>query len=133
MTTYEKIKKFGGVAILMSNMYAGGRSGTDEKGIKIAKEYELRALSMIKELRNEEMSPENKLLFSQAFNHFKYFRQLKYRAYVAENRESQAFDCVYSQTAHEAEKELKAKIGEEEKDLFFWTVYVHENGEEEKL
>lgn len=129
MTTYEKIKKLNDLVQRMSGMY----SNVDKRSQQIANGYELRALEMIKELRFEDKSPEAGREYQEVCNHFAYFRKLEHKAYVAENRESQAFDCIYSQTKDEAEKELKAKVGEDAKDLFFWTVYVHENGEEEKL
>ena len=133
MTTYNRVKKLDSVVRSMSDMYAGGKTGTDERGLQIAKGYELQALSLIKGLWFEDMSSEVKALFDQALDHFKYFRQLKFKAYVAANEETPAFDCVFSQSKDSGEKELRTRIGKDAKDLFFWTVYVHENGEEEKL
>lgn len=133
MTTYERVKRLDSVVRSMSDMYAGGKTGTDERGLQIAKGYELQALSLIKGLDHENMSSETKALYDQSLDHFKYFRQLKYRAYVAANKETQSFDCVFSQSKDSAERELRSRIGKDAKDLFFWTVYVHENGDEEKL
>ena len=133
MTTYDRVKKLDSVVRSMIDMYAGGKTGTDERGIMIAKGYELQAIAMIKGLWFEDMSSEVKALFDQALDHFKYFRQLKFKAYVAANEETPAFDCIYSQTESGAEKELREKIGKYANSLFFWTVFVHETGQEEKL
>ena len=129
MTTYEKIKQLNDLVQRMSGMY----SNMDKRSQQMANGYELRALEMIKRLRFEEKAPEAEREYQEACNHFSYFRKLKYKAYVSENRESQAFDCMHSQTKDDAEKELRAKIGEDSKDLFFWSVFVHPNGDEEKF
>ena len=129
MTTYEKIKKLNDLVQRMSGMY----SNMDNRSQQMANGYELRALEMIKGLRFEEKAPEAEREYQDACNHFSYFRKLKYKAYVSENRESQAFDYMHSQTKDDAEKELRAKIGEDGKDLFFWSVFVHPNGDEERF
>lgn len=129
MTTYEKIKQLNDLVQRMSGMY----SNMDKRSQQMANGYELRALEMIKRLRFEEKAPEAEREYQESCSHFSYFRKLKYKAYVAENRESQAFDCMHSQTKDDAEKELRAKIGEDGKDLFFWSVFVHPNGDEERF
>lgn len=133
MTTYEKIKSLESVITSMSDMYAGGRTGTDDRGIQMAREYEQQASQKINLILQEDIPNNLKELFNHAVDQFNYFRQMKYKSYVAANKESHAFDHEYSNTEAGAENTLRKRIGPDEKDLFFWTVFVHENGDEEKL
>lgn len=129
MTTYEKIKQLNDLVQRMSGMY----SNMDKRSQQMANGYELRALEKIKELKFEEKAPDAEREYQGACNHFAYFRKLKYKAYVAANIESPAFDYAYSISQEDAEKSLKNKIGNDSSDLLFWTVFVHPDGEEEKF
>lgn len=56
-----------------------------------------------------------------------------YKAYVAANKETNAFDSIMGKTAKSAIASAKRKYGKNAKDLHFWVVCVHENGQEEKM
>lgn len=129
MTTYEKIKQLNDLVQRMNGMY----SNMDKRSQQMAKGYELRALEKIKELRFEEKGARAEVEYLEALKHFVYFRKLTHKCYVSANKETQAFDYAYSYTDEDAEKLLRAKLGEDSKDLFFWSVFVHPNGDEEKF
>lgn len=129
MTTYEKIKQLNDLVQRMSGMY----SNMDKRSQQMANGYELRALEKIKELRFEEKGEIAEVEYLAALKHFTYFRKLTHKCYVAANIESPAFDYAYSISQEDAEKSLKNKIGNDSSDLLFWTVFVHPDGEEEKL
>ena len=129
MTTYEKIKQLNDLVQRMSGMY----SNMDKRSQQMAKGYELRALEMIKELQFEEKGAMAEVEYLEAYKHFVYFRKLTHKCYVSANRDSPAFDYEFSYTDEAAEKSLRAKIGEDGRDLFFWSVFVHPNGDEEKF
>ena len=77
----------------MSGMYY---HSLDKRSQQIGSEHELRALDLIKELKFEEKAPEAEREYQDACNHFAYFRKLKYKAYVAANRDTPAFEHVYA-------------------------------------
>jgi len=56
-----------------------------------------------------------------------------YKAYIAANRESEAFDFAYGKTATNAIAAVKRQNSPDWQDCVIWAVYVHENGQEEKL
>lgn len=56
-----------------------------------------------------------------------------YKAYVAANKETTAFDSIMGKTAKSAMTAAKRKYSKDAKDLCFWVVFVHENGQEEKI
>lgn len=55
-----------------------------------------------------------------------------YKAYIAGTRESKAFDCAYGITAKSAICAIKRR-NREWRDCVVWSVYVHEDGQEEKI
>jgi hypothetical protein len=57
----------------------------------------------------------------------------RYKAYVSANKETSAFDSVPGSSKEAALSSAKKKYNKDKKDLFFWAVYVHDNGSEEKL
>lgn len=56
-----------------------------------------------------------------------------YKAYIAANKQTPAFDNIISNTSKSAMAAAKRKYSKNAKDLCFWVVYVHETGQEEKL
>jgi hypothetical protein len=56
-----------------------------------------------------------------------------YKAYVAANKETTAFDSIMGKTEKSAMAAAKRKYSKDAKDLYFWVVYVYENGQEEKI
>lgn len=56
-----------------------------------------------------------------------------YKAYISANTESKAFDFAYGTTAKSAIAQVKRQNSPDWKDCIVWAVYVHENGQEEKV
>ena len=57
----------------------------------------------------------------------------KYKAYIAANRDTKAFDHALGTTKKSAIAQVKRQNSPDWKDCFVWCVYVHENGDEEKI
>ena len=56
-----------------------------------------------------------------------------YKAYIAANMETKSFDFAYGKTASSAIAAVKRNNSPDWKDCYVWVVYIHENGEEEKI
>ena len=57
----------------------------------------------------------------------------KYKAYIAANKDTKAFDFALGTTKKSAIARVKRQNSPDWKDCLVWCVYVHENGEEEKV
>ena len=57
----------------------------------------------------------------------------RYKAYIAANRDSEAFDSCMGVTPESATRSIKRKNSPGFKDCFIWVVYIHLSGEEEKI
>ena len=55
-----------------------------------------------------------------------------YKAYIADNGVTPAFDSAVASTPNEAVEKVK-KNNTDWEDCFIWCVYLHSNGEEEKI
>ena len=56
-----------------------------------------------------------------------------YKCYIASNKESKAFDSVNGISSKSSMAAAKRKYSKDKDKLCFWVVYVHENGQEQKL
>ena len=56
-----------------------------------------------------------------------------YKAYIAANRHTRSFDYAYGKTPASAQAAVRRKNSPDWHDLFTWVVYVHEDGQEERL
>lgn len=56
-----------------------------------------------------------------------------YKAYIASNSESQSFDSVFGKTVKSATTAVKRLNSPGWKDCFIWVVFVHPDGQEEKV
>lgn len=56
-----------------------------------------------------------------------------YKVYISANENSNAFDSVTASSQSGAMGKAKKTYRKNQKDLVFWCVYVHENGQEEKI
>ena len=57
----------------------------------------------------------------------------RYKAYIAGNRYSEAFDSCMGITPEDATRAIKRKTRPDYKDCYIWVVYIHLSGEEEKI
>jgi len=57
----------------------------------------------------------------------------KYKAYIASNPESTAFDYAMGKTKEGAIAAVKRRNSLDWQDCTVWCVYIHPNGEEEKI
>ena len=55
-----------------------------------------------------------------------------YKAYIAGNRYSPAFDHAWGQTPESAIAAVKRRNSPDWRDCHVWTVYVHKDGQEER-
>jgi len=58
---------------------------------------------------------------------------MEYKAYIAGNKYTPAFDHAYGKTTESAIAAVKRKNSPDWKDCTVWVVRVHEDGQEEKL
>ncbi len=56
-----------------------------------------------------------------------------YKCYISANKYTPAFDSTTGRTEKSAMASAKRKYNKNKKDLYFWCVYVHPGGQEEKL
>ena len=56
-----------------------------------------------------------------------------YKAYIAGTNESKDFDSAFGKTKESAIATVKRRNSPSWKDCCVWCVYVHEDGQEEKL
>jgi hypothetical protein len=56
-----------------------------------------------------------------------------YKAYIASTTESEAFDSAFGTTKESAIAAVKRKNSPDWQDCYVWCVYVHEDGQEEKI
>lgn len=56
-----------------------------------------------------------------------------YKAYIAENKHSYAFDSATEKTAAAAIASVKRKNSPDWKDCCVWAVAVYENGQEDQI
>jgi hypothetical protein len=56
-----------------------------------------------------------------------------YKAYIAGTPESNAFDYAYGKSKESAIAAVKRQNSPDWKDCIVWCVYVHKNGQEEKI
>ena len=56
-----------------------------------------------------------------------------YKAYIAANKYSGAFDHSFGETKEGAIAAIKRRNGPDYKDCHAWCVYVHDDGQEEKV
>ena len=56
-----------------------------------------------------------------------------YKCYIAENKHTTAFDSVTGKTDKSAMAAAKRKYSKNKNHLCFWVVYVHKDGQEQKL
>jgi len=59
--------------------------------------------------------------------------QKNYKAYIAANKYSDAFDSAMGQTAASAMAAVKRQNSPDWQDCYVWCVYVHKDGQEETL
>lgn len=59
-------------------------------------------------------------------------KNYKYKAYIAANEHTQAFDFAYGETAKSASSAVKRKNSPDWKDCIVWVVFIHNDpyGEE---
>jgi len=56
-----------------------------------------------------------------------------YKAYIAANKETKAFDSAYGETPQKAIAAVKRKNSTDWKDCHVWSVFVYEDGQEERV
>lgn len=56
-----------------------------------------------------------------------------YKAYIAGSNYSKAFDSDYGKTPQSAIAAIKRRNSPDWQDCAVWVVYVHDNGQEEKI
>ena len=56
-----------------------------------------------------------------------------YKAYIASTNESKAFDSAMGKTKESAIAAIKRRNSQSWKDCCVWCVYVHADGQEEKI
>ena len=56
-----------------------------------------------------------------------------YKAYIAGSKESRAFDSAMGKTASSAIAAVKRRNSPSWPDCYIWCVYIHKDGQEEKL
>ena len=72
--------------------------------------------------------------FSRFYAHKAYLKtERNYKAYIAGNKESRAFDSAIGKTKESAIATVKRRNSPDWKDCCIWCVYVHDNGQEEKV
>ena len=57
----------------------------------------------------------------------------EYKAYIAANPYTPAFDSARGKTPASAQAAVRRKNSPDWHDLFTWVVYIHEDGQEERL
>jgi hypothetical protein len=57
----------------------------------------------------------------------------KYKAYISNTKESKAFDNVFGKTKENAISAIKRRHSLSWRQCCVWCVYIHENGQEEKV
>jgi len=57
----------------------------------------------------------------------------KYKAYIASTKVSKAFDSAFGKTKESAIATIKRRHSPNWKDCCVWCVYVHDDGQEEKI
>jgi hypothetical protein len=57
----------------------------------------------------------------------------KFKSYIAQNRHTPAFGEARGKTSKAALASVKRKYKKDWRDYVLWTVYVHDNGEEERV
>jgi hypothetical protein len=58
---------------------------------------------------------------------------MRYKAYIAGNKYSKAFDHAYGKTAFSAIAAVKRKNSPDWQDCYVWAVYIHDDGQEERI
>ena len=58
---------------------------------------------------------------------------MNYKAYIASNKESEAFDSKMGKTKESAISAVKRVNSPDWQDCYIWCVYLHDDGQEEKL
>lgn len=56
-----------------------------------------------------------------------------YKAYIASTKESKAFDNAIGKTKESAIASVKRANSPDWRDCYIWCVYVHSDGQEEKI
>jgi ribosomal protein S18 acetylase RimI-like enzyme len=57
----------------------------------------------------------------------------KYKAYIASTKESKAFDSATGKTKESAIASVKRRNSPDWEDCYIWCIYVHPDGQEEKI